>query len=127
MQLAFICFLAGQSLDAFTQWRKLVVLICGTCNALSQYHHIFIEFLKTIEKEIASVPEDVLCDIVLSTNYVYPNLRKLFGNIECNPKVDGQLKTYVKRLQDRLTAKFQWDFSNLLEDEDDEAPVVVTI
>ncbi|XP_011637245.1 protein AAR2 homolog [Pogonomyrmex barbatus] len=127
MQLTFVCFLVGQSLDAFEQWKKFVSLICGADNAIPQYRSIYIEFLQALEVELSYVPEEVLCDIVASNNFVYRSLYKLFGNIESNPEVDGRLKSYAKRLRDRLTAKFQWDFSNLLEEADDEAPVIVTL
>ncbi|XP_011872742.1 PREDICTED: protein AAR2 homolog [Vollenhovia emeryi] len=127
MQLTFVCFLAGQSLDAFEQWKKLILLICGADNAIPQYRSIYMEFLQALEVELSYVPEDVLCDIVASNNFVYRNLCELFGNIESNSEVDGRLKSYAKRLQGRLTAKFLWDFSNLLEEADDEAPVVVTL
>lgn len=127
MQLTFVCFLAGQSLDAFEQWKKLVSLICGADKAISQFHSIYTEFLEALEVELLYVPEEMLCDIVASNNFVYHNLCKLFGNIESNVEVDGRLKSYVKRFQKRLTAKFQWDFSNLLEEADDEAPVIVTL
>lgn len=127
MQLTFVCFLVGQSLDAFEQWKKLVTLICGVDKAIPQYRSIYMEFLQILEIELLYVPEEVLCDIVASNNFVYHNLCKLFGNIESNSEVDGRLKSYAKRLQDRLTAKFLWDFSNLLEETDDEAPVIVTL
>ncbi|KYN21034.1 PREDICTED: protein AAR2 homolog [Trachymyrmex cornetzi] len=127
MQLTFICFLAGQSLDAFEQWKKLISLICGADNVIPQYHSMYMEFLQALEEELSYVPEEVLCDIVASNNFVYCNLCNLFGNIESNSEVDGRLKSYAKRLQGRLTAKFLWDFSNLLEEIDDEAPVIVTL
>lgn len=127
MELTFVCFLAGQSLDAFEQWKKLVSLICSADMAILQYRPVYMEFLQSLEIELSYVPEELLCDIVASNNFVYHSLRKLFGNIESNPEVDGRLKTYAKRLQARLTAKFLWDFSNLLEEADDEAPVIVTL
>lgn len=127
MQLTFVCFLAGQSLDAFEQWKKLITLICGADNAIPQYRSIYMEFLQALEVELSYVPEEVLCDIVASNNFVYRNLCNLFGNIESNSEVDGRLKSYAKRLQTRLTAKFLWDFSNLLEEADDEAPVIVAL
>ncbi|XP_014482230.1 PREDICTED: protein AAR2 homolog [Dinoponera quadriceps] len=127
MQLTFICFLAGQSLDAFEQWKKLVTLICDADRAIPQYRSVYIEFLQALEVELSYVPEEILCDIVASNNFVYQKLYKLFGNIESNADVDGRLKSYAKRLQERLTAKFLWDFSNLLEDADDEAPVIVSL
>lgn len=127
MQLAFVCFLAGQSLDAFEHWKKLVSLICGADRAIPQRRAIYLEFLKTLEVQLRYVPEDVLCDIVVNNNFVYHNLRKLFANVEVNPDIDGRLKSYVVRFAERLSTKFFWDFSNLQDESEDEAPVVVSL
>ncbi|XP_076642561.1 protein AAR2 homolog [Halictus rubicundus] len=125
LQLVFVCFLVGQSLDAFEHWKQLVCLICGADSVIPERRGIFMEFMKALEVQLTHVPEDVLCDIVTNNNFVYQNLRKLFANIEANSYIDGRLKTYAVRFRNRLTAKFLWDFSNLQEEDDDEAPVVV--
>ncbi|XP_012259201.2 protein AAR2 homolog [Athalia rosae] len=127
LQLAFVCFLSGQSLDAFEHWKKLVGLLCGADAAISMRRAIFAEFLNTLEAQVECVPEEMLCDIVASNNFVYHNLRNLFANIEASEKVDGRLKTQAVRLRDRLTKKFFWDFTCLQDEEDDEAPVVVSL
>ncbi|XP_066582433.1 protein AAR2 homolog [Prorops nasuta] len=127
LQLAFICFLAGQSLDAFEHWKKLVTLLCRVDSGIPSRFSIYMEFLKTLEAQIKHVPEEILCDIVASNNVVYHNLRKLFANIEINTEVDDRLKCYSTRMRDRLKKKFLWDFSDLQEEEDDEAPVVVYV
>ena len=126
-QLAFACFLVGQSLDAFEHWKKLVYLICGADSAISKRRTIYIEFMKVLEVQLTHVPEDLLCDIVVNTNFVYYNLRKLFANIETNSELDGRLKSYASRFRDRLYIKFSWDFSNLQDESEDEAPVVVSL
>lgn len=127
MQLAFVCFLVGQSLDAFEHWKKLVCLICSADRAISQRRAIYVEFLKALEIQLKHVPEDILCDIVVNNNFVYLNLRKLFGNIESNSDIDGRMKSYVVRFAERLSVKFLWDFSNLQDEAEDEAPVVVSL
>lgn len=127
LQLAFVCFLAGQSLDAFEHWKKLVSLLCGADAAIPTRRYIYSEFLNTLEAQVACVPEEVLCDIVASNNFVYHNLRNLFANIESNSQVDGRLKTQAVRVRDRLTKKFLWDFTCLQDEEEDEAPVVVSL
>ncbi|XP_060831317.1 protein AAR2 homolog [Bombus pascuorum] len=127
MELAFVCFLVGQSFDAFEHWKKLVSLICGADCAISQRRAIYIEFMKALEVQLMHVPEDILCDIVANNNFVYHNLRKLFANIEMNSELDGRLKSYTTRFSGRLSIKFLWDFSNLQEETEDEAPVVVSI
>ncbi|EZA60567.1 hypothetical protein X777_14593 [Ooceraea biroi] len=127
MQLTFVCFLVGQSLDAFEQWKELVTLICGADDAIPQYRSVYMKFLQSLEVQLSYVPEELLCDIVANNNFIYRSLCTLFGNIESNSQVDGGLKSCARRLQERLTAKFLWDFSNLFEEADDEAPVVVTL
>lgn len=125
--MTFVCFLVGQSLDAFEHWKKLVSLICGADCAISQRRTIYVEFMKAIEIQLMHVPEDILCDIVANNNFIYHNLRKLFANIEINSELDGRLKSYTKRFSERLSTKFLWDFSNLQEETDDDAPVIVLL
>lgn len=85
------------------------------------------EFLKVIEVQLSYIPEDILCDIVTNNNFVYQSLRKLFANIQFNSDIDGRLKCYAVHVRDRLTKKFRWDFTNLQGDNEDEAPVVVSL
>lgn len=127
MQLAFVCFLAGQSLDAFEHWKKLIFLICGADSAILQRRAIYMEFMKALEIQLMHVPEEVLCDIVVNNNFVYYNLRKLFANIEINSELDGRLKCYTWRFRERLCTKFSWDFGNLQDENEDDAPVVVSL
>ncbi|XP_046820365.1 protein AAR2 homolog isoform X1 [Vespa crabro] len=127
IQLAFVCLLVGQNLDAFEHWKKLISLICGVDSAISSHRYIYMEFLKVIEVQLSYIPEDILWDIVTSNNFVYQSLRKLFANIELNSDIDGSLKCNAVRVRDRLTKKFRWDFTNLQCDNEDEAPVVVSL
>ncbi|KAK0087529.1 hypothetical protein PV325_000779 [Microctonus aethiopoides] len=127
LQLSFICFLVGQSLDAFDHWKKLIALICGADKLIPNRRAIYIEFLRIIEIQLSHVPEDMLCDIVANNNFVYHHLRKLFANIEMNMEIDGKLKSEAKRLRERITETLMWDFTHLEEEEDDEAPVIVSL
>lgn len=125
MQIAFICFLAGQSLDAFEHWKKLVTMLCRVDKGIPVRRALFSEFITALEKQLDYVPEEMLCDIVASNNFVYQNLRRLFANIDINTEIDGRLKTMVTRFREQLTTKYMWDFENLQAEKDDEAPVVV--
>ncbi|XP_015119378.1 protein AAR2 homolog [Diachasma alloeum] len=127
LQLSFVCFLVGQSWDAFEHWKKLISLICRADKTIPERRAIYVEFLRTLEIQLTHVPEDLLCDIVSSNNFVYHHLRILFSNIESNPEVDGRLKSEAVRARNRLTSKFSWDFESLQDEDDDEAPVVVAI
>uniref|UniRef100_A0A0C9QJM7 Protein AAR2 homolog n=1 Tax=Fopius arisanus TaxID=64838 RepID=A0A0C9QJM7_9HYME len=125
LQLSFICFLVGQSWDAFDHWKKLISLICRADKIIPERRAVYVEFLRTLEIQLTHVPEDLLCDIVSSNNFVYHHLRILFSNIESSPEVDGRLKSEATRARSRLTSKFAWDFESLQDENDDEAPVVV--
>ncbi|KAJ9577463.1 hypothetical protein L9F63_005964 [Diploptera punctata] len=127
MQFAFVSFLVGHSLEAFEHWKKLVILLCSCDDALSKRREVYDVFLTALEVQILEIPQDFLVDIVASNNFVYHSLRVLFRNIQMNDLVDDRLKTKAKRLQDRLTHKFQWDFSHLDEEDEDEAPVIVDV
>ncbi|XP_076249706.1 protein AAR2 homolog [Calliopsis andreniformis] len=127
MQLAFVCFLVGQSLDAFEHWKKLISLVCGADSAILKRRAIYMDFMKVLETQLTYVPEDMLCDIVASNNFVYCNLRKLFANIQINSELDGRLKCYASRFRDRLSTKFLWDFSNLEEEAGEDAPVIISL
>ena len=127
MQFAFVCFLVGHSLEAFEHWKKLVSLLCSCDDAVSKRREAYDEFLTAVEAQLIEIPQDFLVDIVASNNFVYHSLRVLFRNIQMNDLVDDRLKTKAKRFQDRLTDKFQWDFSDLDQEDEDDAPVVVQI
>ena len=127
LQLAFVCFLAGQSLDCFEHWKNLASLICKADALIPNRRAIYAEFLNTLEIQLSYVEEDFLCDIVASNNVIYHNLRRLFANIELNSEVDDRLKAQSRRVIDRLTKKYMWDFNKLQEEDEDEAPVVVSL
>ncbi|XP_011498606.1 PREDICTED: protein AAR2 homolog [Ceratosolen solmsi marchali] len=125
LQLSFVCFLSGQSLESFEHWKKLLSLICTADSLIPTRRAIYVEFMNTLDIQLLYVPEELLCDIVASNNFVYHNLRKLFANIESNVDVDDRLKSLAVRMKNRLTKKFLWDFKYLQQEEDDEAPVIV--
>lgn len=72
------------------------------------------------------MPEEFLADIVMNKNLVYKKLREFFRTIYVN-KVDGRLLNLVNEFKQNLTEKFQWDFTELDADEEDERPVIVNL
>ncbi|PNF34112.1 AAR2-like protein [Cryptotermes secundus] len=127
LQFAFVCFLIGQSLEAFEHWKQLVKLLCSCDDAVSKRREVYDEFLSALGAQLVEIQEDFLVDIVASNNFVYRSLLTLFRTLHLSETVDGRLKSKAKRFQERLTLKFMWDFTGLDKDDDDEAPVVVNI
>jgi len=125
LQFAFVCFLVGQSLEAFEHWKRLVGLLCSCDDAVSKRREVFDEFLSSLEAQLLEIPEDFLVDIVTSNNFVYHSLRSLFRTLQLSETVDDRLKSKARPFQERLTVKFMWDFTGLDQEVGDEAPIVV--
>ncbi|KAI8424503.1 hypothetical protein MSG28_002966 [Choristoneura fumiferana] len=126
LQLAYLCFLIGHSLECFEHWKSLVILLCSCDDAIHKYRSVFFHFIRTIEIQIEEMPEDFLADIVMNKNLVYKKLREFFKTAYMS-KVDGRLLTMIERFKENLTEKLQWDFTGLDADEDDERPVIVKL
>ncbi|XP_060524301.1 protein AAR2 homolog isoform X1 [Cylas formicarius] len=126
LELCYICFLVGHSLEAFEQWKKLFSLLCSCERALIKYRKIYDLFLNVVELQVKEVPEEFIADIVTNNNFVYAKLRDLFRFIR-NSDADDQLKCKAERLRKSLKHSCKWDFGNLDLEEEDEAPVVVEL
>jgi A1 cistron-splicing factor AAR2 len=55
IQFAFICFLFGESLEGFEQWKKLFALLCA-CDSAIETHSKFFEAFTGISCTIPQVP-----------------------------------------------------------------------
>lgn len=116
--------MVGHSLEAFEQWKKLVILLCSCQLAIKKYRYIYNSFITLLENQVKEIPEELLADIVTNNNFVYVHLRKLFRAVR-GSDVDGRLKTKTERFQEFLTDSYMWDFTHLDSDDEDEQPVIV--
>lgn len=126
VQLAFICFLIGHSFEAFEHWKKLIGILCSCDEAISEYVDIFSSFITVLTHQLQEVQEDFLVDIVEGNNFVYRNLRIFFRNLQSG-NTNGRLKTKGDRFQEFLTQKLLWDFSDVLQEDEEDLPVVVNL
>lgn len=76
--------------------------------------------------QVQETPEEFLADIVANNNLVYVKLRDLFKFVKSSD-VDGKLKCKADRLKKTLTNVYQWDFSHLDSEDEEDAPVVVEL
>jgi A1 cistron-splicing factor AAR2 len=60
MQVCYICFLLGHSLEAFEQWKELLVLICSCDEALSRQTAVYSRFFAVAGTHIEEIPQDFL-------------------------------------------------------------------
>lgn len=111
-------------MEAFDQWKKLFSLLCSCDVAITKHRRLFDFFLSLVEIQVEEIPEDFLADIVTNNNFVYMKLRELFRSIK-DSAVDGILKSKAERLKENLSHNFQWDYSHLDSEDEDDAPVIV--
>nr|XP_022325747.1 protein AAR2 homolog isoform X2 [Crassostrea virginica] len=121
IQFAFICFLMGQVLDAFEQWKNLVHVMCTSEEALKNHSSLFSNFIGMIHFHIQETPEDFFVDILSENNFLTSTLQEFFSNLDNLPS-DSELRKRGLKFRDYLTQKFKWDFTS---EPDDYAPTVV--
>lgn len=126
LEFAYVCFLIGHSLDAFEQWKKLVILLCSCEEAIKKYRFVYLNFINSLELQIIEIPEEFLADIVMNNNIIYAKLRDFFRT-SINCEMEERLKVSIERFKKNLTEKLMWDFNDLEEEDDDDKPVVVTL
>ncbi|XP_050308401.1 protein AAR2 homolog [Anthonomus grandis grandis] len=126
LEFCYICFLVGHSLEAFEQWKRIFILFCSCEEAITKHRMLYDKFLSIVELQVEETPEEFLADIVANNNFVYLKLKDLFRSIRSS-NVDGKLKCKADRLKSKLTSLYQWDFSHLESEDEDDAPVVVEL
>lgn len=126
MQMCYICFLVGHSLEAFEQWKKLFNLFCSCEIGIIKHIKLYDLFISIAEMHIQEIPEEFIADIVTNSNFTYVKLKQLFRAVK-DADVNGQFKTKMGRFIHNLTTKYQWDFEHVDSEDEDEAPVIVEI
>lgn len=121
LQYAFICFVLGQVLDAFEQWKSLVNVLCCCDDLLKEHQKLYETLLTVFYHQIDEIPKDFFVDVVSSNNFLVSTLTTLFSNLQ-SESIDVGLQKRGKQFRKYLTKKFKWNFKS---EPDDWAPVVV--
>ncbi|XP_026477981.1 protein AAR2 homolog [Ctenocephalides felis] len=125
LQFSFVIFLIGHSVEGFHHWKKLLNILCTSELALKLHTSMYLQFLKTLHTHILQVPNEFLIDIVDGNNFLYVKSRQLFKNI-----YSSGLTVLIKRvdkMMEDFTEKFTWNFEDLLEEDQEDLPVVVEL
>lgn len=86
---------------------------------------MYLQFLKTLHTHILQVPNEFLIDIVDGNNFLYVKSKQLFKNI-----YSSGLTVLIKRvdkMMEDFTEKFDWSFEHLLDEDQEDLPVVVEL
>lgn len=100
--------------------------MCSCIEAVEKRGSFYNKFLSLLEVQLLEMPEDTFADILLENNFVYNKLRDLFKSIVlCEVNVSLTMK--MKQLENKLNAKYGWNFKDLTEEDEEDAPVIVAI
>ncbi|CAG8523987.1 6358_t:CDS:2 [Ambispora gerdemannii] len=142
LQLAFVCLLLGQNYAGFVQWKNLVHLLCGCCEALLTYaDNLFVEFLDILKYQLEECSDDFFRDVISENNFLAHMLKAFRYNLldlsSTNRSVElGTLKRKFEKLRAFLNRKFKWEMIDSVErievgaDDEEEgeyAPIVIDI
>ena len=130
LQFSFICFLVGQVLDAFEQWKSLLSLLCNCEVSIKNRVKFFQELVNVMYFQLKEMPEDFFIDIISKDNFLTVNLHNLFDNINSivNENLDKTDCTELNNLHNKcikfrnfLSQRFKIDFD---QEPDEYAPFI---
>lgn len=130
-QFAFLVFILCHVYECFERWKMLLHLVCCADTLLNSHksHGSFhVDFIITLRSQFNQIPQDMFEDIVDSNNLVRNYLDTFFQNIDaCNDTTnDSELTKAAYSLKSYLKDKFNWEFDQLDEQEED-LPVIVEL
>lgn len=118
IQLSFVLYLSGYSLDALAHWRKLLRLLSNSEAAIVEYKTFYIRYLEILQLQLPELPEELM--IASENNTVFKDVGNLIFN--CS---SGGLIQETNMIQSELGNKMSWDFGSFFKDDPDNMPVVV--
>lgn len=120
VQLSFVLYLRGYSLDALAHWRNLLRFFSNSEAAILNYKVFYVRFLEVLQRQLPELPEELM--IASENNTVFKDVGKLIHN-SCL----GGLKNETDLLRSELTEKMSWNFEEFLEENPDDLPVIVEV
>lgn len=118
VQLSFILFLRGCSVDALAHWRKILGLLAKSESAVSKFSCFYRKYLETLKIQLPELPEELM--MPTPNNNVYKDVRQLIINCTL-----GGLKDEADELAVQLTSTMSWYFYDLFDENPEDLPVIV--
>lgn len=120
IQLSFVLFLCGYSVDALAHWRRILGLLAKSDSAVLKFNNFYRRYLETLKPQLPELPEELM--MPTPNNTVYKDIRQLIANCTL-----GGLKDEADSLTVHLTNRMSWYFDNLFEEDPEDLPVVVEL
>lgn len=120
IQLSFILYLSGCSVDALAHWRKILGLLANSETAVQKYRILYRRYLDVLEHQIPDLPEELM--LPTSNNTVYKDVGRLIRN-----STMAGLTRETDALRVALGSKMLWNFDDFFEEDPEDQPVVVEL
>lgn len=117
IQLSFVLYLCGYSVDALAHWRNILGLLCKSDTAVAKYLSFYQKYLLILTVQLPELPEELM--MPTPSNTVYQDIRQLV--VKCNIDLREETEAFMQH----ITNKMSWDFDNVLDEDPDDLPVVV--
>ncbi|XP_034475574.1 protein AAR2 homolog [Drosophila innubila] len=118
LQLAFVFFLVGYSVESLDHWRKLLALLAHSETAVSKHKLAYMKYSEVLAHQLPHLPEELITPSPYNT--VYKDVRELLVNLYA-----GGLMVSAERLIKRLGKQLNWHFEGLLDEDPEDQPVII--
>lgn len=120
VQLAFVLFFCGYSVDALAHWRKILGLLSKSETAVDVFKRFYRRYLEVLPIQLVELPEELM--IPSPNNTIFKDVGSLIANCLAN-----DLKQEANALRDHLGKSMSWFFDDLLKEDPEDLPVVVEL
>lgn len=118
IQLSFVLFLCGCSVDALAHWRKILGLLAKSDSAVTKFNYFYRHYLETLKVQLPELPEELM--MPTPNNTVYKDIGQLILNCTL-----GGLKSEADTFIVYLSNKMSWHFDDLFDENPEDLPVIV--
>uniref|UniRef100_A0A6P4E3Z3 Protein AAR2 homolog n=1 Tax=Drosophila rhopaloa TaxID=1041015 RepID=A0A6P4E3Z3_DRORH len=120
LQLAYVFFLVGYSVESLAHWRKLLGVLAHSESAVTKHKLTYMKYSEVLSHQLPHLPEELM--VPSPHNTVYKDVRELLVNLHA-----GGLSVSAERLTKRLEKKLGWQFDGLLDEDPEDQPVVIEL
>lgn len=118
IQISFVFFLVGYSVESLAYWRKVLSLLSHSEEAVSKYRLLFMKYSEVLVHQLPHLPDELMEPS--ERNTVYKDIRSLLVNLNlCG------LHKSAEFLTKKLQSSMNWTFEGLLDDDPEDMPVIV--
>lgn len=118
IQLSFVLFLCGCSVDALAHWRKILGILTKSDSAVTKFSYFYRRYLDVLKAQLPELPEELMAPT--ANNTIFKDIRQLLINCTL-----GGLKAEADALAAHLTTTMYWPFDDLFDEDPEDLPVVV--